>query len=73
MKCPKCDGKLVVTDITHTPDNKTLRRKRCVACANAIRTVEYVIRIDEIADFEENFSSYHRNVARREKMRRENL
>lgn len=44
MKCPKCGGKVFVTDTAqHTDANETYRRKMCQSCQNPFFTVEFEI------------------------------
>lgn len=50
MKC-KCGGKLTSCDQVHTPDNRTLRKRRCMECGNFTYTVEYAIKYNDKAKY----------------------
>lgn len=43
MKCPNCDAKMNVVDNSHTPDNETYRKYRCLKCGHCIYTLEFEV------------------------------
>ena len=40
MKCPKCEGKLMIIDTRNAPFNETRRRRECMKCGYRFSTYE---------------------------------
>lgn len=65
MTCPKCNGRLLVTDNAHNDEmNETYRRKKCTNCEHVIYTTEFEVDYDENFQKEwcKNYRSYKRYV-----------
>ena len=59
MKCPKCNGKLRTTDITHdTFMNYDHRKKKCVDCGSLVCTTEVVV--NNNVEFKKKWAMYNR-------------
>ena len=59
MTCPKCNGKLQITDIVHNPkEHETYRLKKCRSCKYIFFTVEY--EVIQNRRFAEDWAEYHR-------------
>lgn len=60
MICPKCKGKLQVTDSVHNDnENETYRLKKCISCNHTFFTVEYEVIQNQ--RFEEDWAEHHRD------------
>ena len=58
MKCPKCGGKMVVSDTVQNPEyNEIMRRRLCVN-GHSFFSVEKIV--DWTAEFVEKWQIYHR-------------
>jgi predicted Zn finger-like uncharacterized protein len=40
VTCPECSSKVYVVDSVNTPDNKILRKRKCVLCGHIFYTSE---------------------------------
>lgn len=58
MKCPKCMGKLTVTDTTYV-NNDIYRRRKCTVCGNILYTIEFVVEYDDM--FKKEWNKNHRS------------
>lgn len=62
MKCPKCSGKIQVTDTVHTADNEIYRKRKCLSCGRFFYTTEFEVEVT--AEFlEEWYKAYRRTQA----------
>lgn len=55
MKCSKCNGDIRVVDSVHTPDNETIRKRKCKKCGYIFYTVE-----EEAPVTDELMEKYHK-------------
>lgn len=59
MLCPKCNGKVLVTDTRGTPNNDIYRERKCVNCGYIFYTIEF--EVESTDDFKKEWSKYHRH------------
>lgn len=60
MICPKCGGKIKVSDLVHNDThNETYRRKECKLCGYRFYTTEY--EVEKTSEFWRIWSNNHRN------------
>lgn len=55
MVCPKCGGKVTVSDTMHGFDNDTYRRRKCLECGYLFHTIETIEKF--CGDFRLKFSA----------------
>lgn len=59
MNCPKCNGKIIVSDIVHNDDTQeTYRKKKCIDCGHVFYTVEFIT--EETRQFRRDWIYHHR-------------
>lgn len=58
MTCPKCNGKVSVTDSVHAFANTEYRRKKCTECGHIFYTAEVEVENDD--KFKRAWARYHR-------------
>lgn len=57
MNCPKCGGKVVVTDNAHNTDtNEIYRKKKCLVCNHRFTTIEFEVEQDK--KFKSEFNKF---------------
>lgn len=60
MVCPKCKGKIYVTDSVHNKkENETYRLKKCINCSHTFFTVE--CEVIQNQRFKEDWFKNHRS------------
>lgn len=69
MNCPKCNCKTRVTDVAHTDNNETYRRKRCSECGHVFFTIEFEADKDDA--FWEDWQKFNRSYIKRRQEREE--
>ena len=63
MTCPKCEGKVTVTDSVHNSDtNETYRYKECLGCGRKFYTIEFEVDVDD--KFMDEWYKHHRSRGR---------
>lgn len=59
MICPKCKGKVTVTDtVNNNEGNETLRERTCNVCGHIFYTTEYITYLDQA--FQDDWKKYYR-------------
>lgn len=43
MKCPKCGGRVKVTDTTNSAENEIYRKRACLVCGHVFYTTEFEV------------------------------
>lgn len=56
MTCPKCNGKVKVTDTVNAGNEEIYRRKMCLSCGLIFYTAEFQVDFDE--KFKETWNRY---------------
>lgn len=47
MTCPKCGGRMLGKDTRYTPENETIRKRKCDKCGNIMYTLEFEVELTE--------------------------
>lgn len=65
MECPKCGCVTRTIDIVHTPDNETLRKKRCPECKHISYSIEFESEYDDV--FKKAWNKHYRRSGKEDK------
>ena len=69
MTCPKCGGRMRGKDTRCTPENETIRKRKCDDCGEIMFTLEFEVEPTKqlIADYMEVKKLYNREYRRKQR------
>ena len=69
MTCPKCNGKVTVTNTVQVGTEEIYRCRKCLVCGEVFYTAEFIVEFDE--NFEQNWNRYCNQTKYRHKKQQE--